>query len=134
VPIPKGTILFVKGFPGDFGLCDKFVFVLGHTSPSSILVFTISSQPRYELQPQYKREMVKIPKGTFSFLPVDSWIQCFHHTHELQIGSYSMTVKGSAYDLYFEDVKRVVRDSDLLNAFQITDCIDVMDNDKSTIL
>jgi hypothetical protein len=132
--VQKGSILFVEDFPGQTGPCKKFVYLLGYGSPSSILVFTISSQERYSHQPHLNREMVKIPKGTFACLPKDSWIQCFHCAHELQLGSFSIHFRVHAHSPFFQLVRRVVLDSDLLNRMQISDYLDVMDNDKSRIV
>lgn len=129
--IEKGSILLIKNFPGHCGPIEKFVYVLGHASPSSILVFTISSQAKYESQPHYRREMVKIPKGTFACLKLDSWIQCFHCAHEIQLGSYVIERKVSAYAQYFLAVKNVIAHSDILNRLQISDYLDIMENDRS---
>jgi hypothetical protein len=122
----KGAILHVEKFPGDFGPCDKFVFVLGHASPTEVIVFTISSQDKYTQKPQFAREMVHVPLGTFRCLPKESWIQCFFHPIVLRTDQYTIEHKAIASTEIIEAVRSVIQQSDILNRFEINDCLDIL--------
>ena len=122
----KGAILHVEKFPGDFGPCNKFVFVLGHISPTEILVFTISSQDKYTQKPQFSREMVYLPLGTFACLSKESWIQCFFHPTVLRTDQHIIQHLAIASVEVIEAVRTVIQNSDILNRFEINDCLDTL--------
>jgi hypothetical protein len=129
----KGTILHVSDFPGDYGPCDKFVVVLGHTSPAKVLVFTVTSQERYATQPQFKREMVHLPVGTSKALPKDSWVQCFYHPCELRLDRHTIKPVDVLVPDLVEAIRGVIERSDLLNQLEIADCLDILKSDNSKV-
>jgi hypothetical protein len=131
--IAKGSVLHVSNFLCASGPRDKFVFVLGHTAPDSILVFTISSQTKYQSHPRLAREMVHIPPGSLAALKLDSWIQCFWHPITLVISS-SVGLRGTLAPSFLVEVRKVIDASDVLNRIQIADCLDVIDRQDQAIV
>jgi len=128
----RGSVLHIADFPGDYGPCDKYVFVMGHTAPQKILVFTISSQSKYTLQTRYSREMVSLPLGTSRALNKASWIQCFHHPTELRTDIYQINLVDTLSETFIASARAVIENSDILTRFEIDDCLDVMKDISSS--
>lgn len=57
-------------------------------SVPKVAYFTISSQSKWTKVPHLANEMVLIPKGKTDFLPVDSYIQCFHEVGTISVQDF----------------------------------------------
>lgn len=123
-----------------FDTKDKYLYIIGHEDLSTVLAFVISSQQKYSQHPYLAREQTEIPKDTLAGLPSRCWIQCFHQVHRLSImdlqasfENYEVTHKGKLPPEILRKVRDVVYCSDVLKKYEIEDCIDAIDNDKSAV-
>lgn len=139
--LAKGTVILVADFK-TFGFepKDKYLFIIGHDDPAHVLAFVISSQSRWAQHPFLGRELVHIPAGTLPSLNKESWIQCFHTCHRLSIADlqaqfeqFQVEHKGNLPPEFLKKVRTVIEYSDVLKAYEIDDCLDAIDHDKSKI-
>jgi hypothetical protein len=139
--LSKCSVLHVEDFKAyGFDPADKFIFIIGHEDAANVLAFLISSQVKYAKHPYLAREQVHVPKGTIPPLTKESWIQCFHQVHrlgifELQSGfeKYTIQHRGHLPTEFLKKVRNVVECSDVLRSFEIQDCLDAIDKDKSSL-
>jgi len=139
--LSKSSILHVEDFKS-FGFTpkDKYLYIIGHEDAAHVFAFVISSQRKWSEHRDLSRELVLIPKGTCAGLPDECWIQCFYQAHRLDVAElqgrfeqYEVKHKGKLPQDFLEKVRNVVECSDVLKKYEIADCLDAIDNDKSKI-
>ena len=119
---------------------DKYVYIIGHEDAAHVFVFLISSQKKWSEHRYLARELVHIPRGTCSRLPVECWIQCFYQVHRLNVAElqsrfqqHEVSHKGKLPVDFLQKVRAVVECSDVLKSYEIEDCLAAIDTDKSTL-
>lgn len=133
VTLSQGCVLHIEGFKSEgFDAADKFLFIIGLHDKNTALAFVVTSQVwNLELK---KKEIVVLAKGSVSFLPKESYIQCFclHKldVNDLQNGGTKGTVKfcGNLGRAVLQKVLDVVADSDLLSGREIQEVFAVLRN------
>jgi hypothetical protein len=139
--LSKGSVLHIEDFKAfGFAAKDKYIYVIGHQDAATVLAFVLSSQRKWAEHPFLGRENVNIPKGTLPTLPSESWIQCFHQVHELSVAELQARFselgvkhKGHLPPEFLAKVRNVVECSDVLKQYEIQDCLDAIDSDKSKL-
>ena len=69
-----------------------------------------------------------IPPGTFGCLPKESWVQCFFHPTVLRTDMFVLQSLVTSSESLISSVRQVIQNSEILNSFQIADCLDAMVN------
>jgi hypothetical protein len=116
------------------------VYIIGHEDVATVLAFVISSQRKYSEHRYLAREQVHIPTGTLATLPRECWIQCFHYVRRLSVAelqsrsnAFEVSHKGKLPPEFLRKVRHVVECSDVLRGYEIEDCLDAIDSDKSAL-
>ncbi len=128
--LSQGALILVRSFNSDKGFeaKDKFLVIIGHLNPSTVLAFRITSQLSY-LKTRLSRELVRIPIGTCRTLSKESFVQCFHDVERLDVNDLQAgfvqgrVINRGSLNPFLGKIRDVVEDSDVLSRRDIADCL-----------
>ncbi len=137
--LSKSSVLHIEDFKTfGFAAKDKYVYIIGHEDAAHVFAFVISSQKKWSQHPYLSRELVHIPEDTCAGLPEECWIQCFHQVQRLSVADLqsqfehgAIKYKGKLPPEFLQRVRTVIEFSDVLKKYEIADCLDAIDTDKS---